>query len=102
MDAGTVACVICGVCCVRHRLLQCQRCQGSLHQQVLCSARDCPIFYRCASGRAPLCVAERAFGHRRTKVQKDLTDAQQLMVCIVPVPAHMSQLRPQARFDKKW
>jgi DNA polymerase delta subunit 1 len=36
---------------------QCQRCQGSLHQTVLCSARDCPIFYR------------------RTKVQKDLTDA---------------------------
>lgn len=25
---------------------QCQRCQGSLHQKVICSARDCPIFYR--------------------------------------------------------
>ena len=25
---------------------QCQRCQGSLHQDVLCSSRDCPIFYR--------------------------------------------------------
>eukprot|EP01138_Halocafeteria_seosinensis_P001695 gb/GECG01001738.1/.p1 GENE.gb/GECG01001738.1/~~gb/GECG01001738.1/.p1 ORF type:complete len:1129 (+),score=127.59 gb/GECG01001738.1/:1-3387(+) len=24
---------------------QCQRCQGSLHQDVLCTARDCPIFY---------------------------------------------------------
>eukprot|EP01135_Chromosphaera_perkinsii_P002643 Nk52_evm11s226 gene=Nk52_evmTU11s226 len=24
---------------------QCQRCQGSLHQDVLCSSRDCPIFY---------------------------------------------------------
>ena len=24
---------------------QCQRCQGSLHQDVLCSAKDCPIFY---------------------------------------------------------
>ncbi|RKP19156.1 DNA polymerase delta catalytic subunit [Rozella allomycis CSF55] len=24
---------------------QCQRCQGSLHQEVLCSASDCPIFY---------------------------------------------------------
>jgi DNA polymerase delta subunit 1 len=24
---------------------QCQRCQGSLHQDVLCAARDCPIFY---------------------------------------------------------
>jgi len=25
---------------------QCQTCQGSLHQDVLCSSRDCPIFYR--------------------------------------------------------
>lgn len=25
---------------------QCQRCQGSLHQDVLCTSRDCPIFYR--------------------------------------------------------
>ncbi len=25
---------------------QCQRCQGSLHQDVLCKSRDCPIFYR--------------------------------------------------------
>ncbi|XP_049851276.1 uncharacterized protein LOC126325829 [Schistocerca gregaria] len=24
---------------------QCQRCQGSMHQEVLCTARDCPIFY---------------------------------------------------------
>jgi len=24
---------------------QCQRCQGSLHEDVLCSNRDCPIFY---------------------------------------------------------
>ena len=40
---------------------QCQRCQGSLHQTVLCAARDCPIFYR------------------RTKVQKDLTDAHVLL-----------------------
>ncbi|KAI4500436.1 hypothetical protein M0802_004398 [Mischocyttarus mexicanus] len=24
---------------------ECQRCQGSLHQTVLCSSRDCPIFY---------------------------------------------------------
>jgi DNA polymerase delta subunit 1 len=40
---------------------QCQRCQGSLHQEVLCSSRDCPIFYR------------------RKKVQKDLEDAQELL-----------------------
>ncbi|KAJ1965510.1 DNA-directed DNA polymerase delta [Dispira parvispora] len=24
---------------------QCQRCQGSLHQDVICTSRDCPIFY---------------------------------------------------------
>lgn len=24
---------------------ECQRCQGSLHEEVLCSSRDCPIFY---------------------------------------------------------
>ena len=37
---------------------QCQRCQGSLHQDVLCTSRDCPIFYR------------------RKKVQKDLLEAE--------------------------
>jgi DNA polymerase delta subunit 1 len=37
---------------------QCQRCQGSLHQEVLCTSRDCPIFYR------------------RRKAHKDLLDAQ--------------------------
>jgi len=26
--------------------VQCQRCQGSLHQDILCQSRDCPIFYR--------------------------------------------------------
>jgi len=26
--------------------VQCQRCQGSLHEDILCSSRDCPIFYR--------------------------------------------------------
>ena len=40
---------------------QCQRCQGSLHQDVLCSNRDCPIFYR------------------RKKVQKDLKEAQGIL-----------------------
>lgn len=24
---------------------QCQRCQGSLHEEILCTSRDCPIFY---------------------------------------------------------
>ncbi|XP_033645764.1 DNA polymerase delta catalytic subunit-like [Asterias rubens] len=35
---------------------QCQRCQGSLHEEILCTSRDCPIFYM------------------RKKVQKDLGD----------------------------
>jgi len=25
---------------------QCQRCQGSLHQDVICTSSDCPIYYR--------------------------------------------------------
>eukprot|EP01102_Stenamoeba_stenopodia_P015985 TRINITY_DN5528_c0_g1_i1.p1 TRINITY_DN5528_c0_g1~~TRINITY_DN5528_c0_g1_i1.p1 ORF type:complete len:618 (+),score=144.96 TRINITY_DN5528_c0_g1_i1:159-1856(+) len=37
---------------------QCQSCQGSLHQPVLCTSRDCPIFYM------------------RKKIQKDLQEAQ--------------------------
>eukprot|EP00798_Chlamydomonas_sp_ICE-L_P006994 gene6994-1643_t len=41
---------------------QCQRCQGSLHQEVLCTSRACPIFYR------------------RKKVQKDLNEAQAQLV----------------------
>eukprot|EP00850_Spirogloea_muscicola_P023029 SM000324S12586 [mRNA] locus=s324:36384:42379:+ [translate_table: standard] len=40
---------------------QCQRCQGSLHQDVLCTSRDCPIFYR------------------RKKAQKDLVDAEKVL-----------------------
>ena len=40
---------------------QCQRCQGSLTQEVLCSNRDCPIFYK------------------RTKVAKDMEEAQKLL-----------------------
>ncbi|PLW20358.1 hypothetical protein PCASD_21942 [Puccinia coronata f. sp. avenae] len=36
---------------------QCQRCQGSLHQEVICTASDCPIFYM------------------RTKSRKDVEDS---------------------------
>ncbi|RKO93814.1 DNA polymerase family B-domain-containing protein [Blyttiomyces helicus] len=36
---------------------QCQRCQGSLHQDVICTSQDCPIFYM------------------RKKVQKDMKDS---------------------------
>uniref|UniRef100_A0A1I8F928 DNA-directed DNA polymerase n=1 Tax=Macrostomum lignano TaxID=282301 RepID=A0A1I8F928_9PLAT len=35
---------------------ECQRCQGSLHEDVLCTSRDCPIFYM------------------RKRLQKDLAD----------------------------
>eukprot|EP00917_Polyrhabdina_sp_WS-2016_P027821 GHVP01059411.1.p1 GENE.GHVP01059411.1~~GHVP01059411.1.p1 ORF type:complete len:1059 (+),score=189.46 GHVP01059411.1:43-3177(+) len=38
--------------------VQCQRCQGSLHDDILCTSRDCPIFYR------------------RIKIQKDLKQSQ--------------------------
>ena len=38
--------------------VQCQRCQGSLHQDILCQSRDCPIFYR------------------RVKAKKQIEDAQ--------------------------
>jgi DNA polymerase delta subunit 1 len=46
----------------RHARLwtQCQRCQGSLLQDVLCTSRDCPIFYM------------------RKKVQKDVEEATKL------------------------
>jgi DNA polymerase delta subunit 1 len=38
-----------------HRLwTQCQSCQGSLHNQVLCSANDCPIFYARLSAKFKL------------------------------------------------
>lgn len=40
---------------------QCQQCQGSLNQEVICSSRDCPVFYM------------------RKKVQKDLREQQILL-----------------------
>eukprot|EP00094_Tigriopus_californicus_P004597 TCALIF_04428-PA protein Name:"Similar to DNApol-delta DNA polymerase delta catalytic subunit (Drosophila melanogaster)" AED:0.10 eAED:0.10 QI:25/0.84/0.85/1/1/1/14/14/1086 len=40
---------------------QCQRCQGSLHEEVLCTSRDCPIFYM------------------RKKIQIDLTDKDKIL-----------------------
>ncbi|KAK2726361.1 DNA polymerase delta catalytic subunit-like [Artemia franciscana] len=40
---------------------QCQRCQGSLHEDILCTSRDCPIFYM------------------RKKVQKDLSEQEKTM-----------------------
>lgn len=48
---------------------QCQQCQGSLHQEVLCTAKDCPVFYM------------------RKKVEKDLKEAQDTLDRFgLPVP----------------
>ncbi|KAI9308732.1 DNA polymerase family B-domain-containing protein [Cunninghamella echinulata] len=41
---------------------QCQRCQGSLHQDVICSNNDCPIFYM------------------RKKVQKDMNESKSKLI----------------------
>jgi len=40
----------------------CQNCQGSMHQEVLCTAADCPIYYM------------------RTQVKKDLRDVTETLV----------------------
>ena len=40
---------------------QCQRCQGSRHEEVLCTSSDCPIFYM------------------RKKVQIELTDQDKVL-----------------------
>ncbi|XP_055528317.1 DNA polymerase delta catalytic subunit [Wyeomyia smithii] len=47
---------------------QCQRCQGSLHEEVICTSRDCPIFYM------------------RTKIRMEL-DTQQKRVSRFGVPS---------------
>ncbi|WRT63862.1 uncharacterized protein IL334_000787 [Kwoniella shivajii] len=36
---------------------QCQRCQGSLHQDVICTSADCPIFYRRTARQKEVAVA---------------------------------------------
>lgn len=41
---------------------QCQRCQGSLHAEVLCSSRDCPIFYMRMKARKEVEEAGRELG----------------------------------------
>jgi DNA polymerase delta subunit 1 len=38
---------------------QCQRCQGSLHNEVICSSKDCPIFYMRMKGRKDMEDAQR-------------------------------------------
>jgi DNA polymerase delta subunit 1 len=55
---------------------QCQRCQCSMHQDVLCTSRDCPIFYRCEAD--PECVGKCAdtYSISRKKVIKDLREAE--------------------------
>lgn len=39
---------------------QCQRCQGSLHEEVLCTSRDCPIFYMRKKVQLDLVVQDKA------------------------------------------
>ncbi|ERF72347.1 DNA polymerase delta catalytic subunit [Endocarpon pusillum Z07020] len=41
---------------------QCQRCQGSMHSEVLCSSRDCPIFYMRMKARKEVEEGERELG----------------------------------------
>ena len=38
---------------------QCQRCQGSMHCEVICSSKDCPIFYMRMKARKDVEDAER-------------------------------------------
>lgn len=38
---------------------ECQRCQGSLHEEVLCTSRDCPIFYMRTKVRLELDAQEK-------------------------------------------
>lgn len=40
---------------------ECQRCQGSLHDEVLCTSRDCPIFYRRIRVRQDFEMAQKEF-----------------------------------------
>jgi DNA polymerase delta subunit 1 len=44
---------------------QCQRCQSSMHQDILCSSRDCPIFYRRTKAKKELTSAEKDFARLR-------------------------------------
>jgi DNA polymerase delta subunit 1 len=39
---------------------ECQRCQGSFHQDVICSNRDCPIFYKRKKVHIDLLAAQEA------------------------------------------
>lgn len=39
----------------------CQRCQGSVHQDILCTSRDCPIFYRRTKAKKELSYADAEF-----------------------------------------
>lgn len=41
---------------------QCQRCQGSVHNEVLCSSRDCPIFYMRMKAKKDVEVAGEELG----------------------------------------
>lgn len=56
---------------------QCQRCQGSLHQDVLCSNKDCPIFYMRKKVRKDLKVAHadmKKFGSVKNSLDNGSSD----------------------------
>ena len=65
---------------------QCQRCQGSLHQDVLCTSRDCPIFYRRKKARPRSCLGARScLRYRLTReVHADLCVGPYLMLSFQP------------------
>jgi len=44
---------------------QCQRCQGSLMETVICSNRDCDIFYRRAKARKDVQLAQEQLSRLR-------------------------------------
>ncbi|XP_021675936.2 DNA polymerase delta catalytic subunit isoform X2 [Hevea brasiliensis] len=49
---------------------QCQECQGSLHQDVLCTSRDCPIFYRRKKAQKDMAEAKRQLDRENPKVNR--------------------------------
>jgi DNA polymerase delta subunit 1 len=57
---------------------QCQRCQGSLHQDVICTSQDCPIYYM------------------RQKVRKEVTDS------YASLKRYQLILVLSVRFDYTW
>lgn len=47
---------------------QCQRCQGSMHCEVICSSKDCPIFYMRMKAKKDVEDAGKELGDRKSVV----------------------------------